>query len=311
MKTEFTKIERYDPAVYDKALAALYQNHLPHDKATFVERLDYFSQLFLGQPYVCGALGEGPNGAFDQNPCFRFDAFDCVTYVNTVIALALSDDADHFQQNLIQLNYATPNVSYLNRLHFVEVDWHPKMQQHGWLRDVTDTFQNAHHRPIHRLAEAQINRPGWIAKKTLSDLKLFADTQETEAHSRLATLHASQSQFHIAFSTLPYLPFDALIDEQGQAKEAVFSKIPNAAIIEIVRPNWDLEKTIGTHLNISHMGFAFRDHTNTVLFRNASSVHQKVVAEPLAQYLFHQVKSPTIRGINIQCFTPDPPAPSP
>ncbi len=79
----------------------------------------------------------------------------------------------------------------------------------------------------------------------------------------------------------------------------LFKQIPNGAIIEIVRPNWDLTKQIGTHLNISHLGFAFWQQGN-LIFRHASSEARQVTETPFIHYLKKAKKSPTIKGINIQ-----------
>jgi len=80
--------------------------------------------------------------------------------------------------------------------------------------------------------------------------------------------------------------------------ERIQKQIPDGSIIEIVRPNWDLTKEIGTHLHISHLGFAFRTHQGLV-FRNASSTLHKVADVPLDQYLQEASKNPTIKGIMV------------
>ncbi len=62
--------------------------------ASLPQRVEAISELFLGVPYKLGALGEGPGGEFDRDPLIRFDAFDCTTFVETVMALALNSDLD-------------------------------------------------------------------------------------------------------------------------------------------------------------------------------------------------------------------------
>nr|WP_277619301.1 N-acetylmuramoyl-L-alanine amidase-like domain-containing protein [Legionella norrlandica] len=82
--------------------------------------------------------------------------------------------------------------------------------------------------------------------------------------------------------------------------------MPNGAIIEIVRPNWDLRKEIGTALNISHLGFAIWIN-DKLYFRQASSQYGKVIDVPLIDYLDKARSSPTIKGINIQVVLPTKP----
>src|SRR5690606_32543867 len=52
------------------------------------ERVDKLSSIFLGSDYVGDPLGEGESGVYDRDPLYRFDAFDCTTYVETVLALS-------------------------------------------------------------------------------------------------------------------------------------------------------------------------------------------------------------------------------
>ena len=67
----------------------------------------------------------------------------------------------------------------------------------------------------------------------------------------------------------------------------------------MVRPNWDLEATIGTRLDVSHLGFVI--HTPVgIMFRHASSTQKRVVETSLLDYLHDCLDNPTIKGINIQ-----------
>ena len=119
----------------------------------------------------------------------------------------------------------------------------------------------------------------------------------------LQSLKQRGNQLSVVTSVIPYIPLSVLFDSAGIANKHLFNQIPNAAIIEIIRPNWDLSKEIGTHLNVSHLGFAFWDKEN-LLFREASSVQNRVVDVPLIEYLRDFRTSPTIKGINIQIVLP-------
>ena len=69
---------------------------------------------YLGTKYVLNPLGEGK--APDTDPLFRTDAFDCSTFVETVLA-----DGDLNKLNKIR--YKDEKIDFLNRNHFVETDW--------------------------------------------------------------------------------------------------------------------------------------------------------------------------------------------
>ena len=79
----------------------------------------------------------------------------------------------------------------------------------------------------------------------------------------------------------------------------IIKQIPNGAIVEIIRPNWDLYKVIGTNLNVSHLGFVVWEKDKPY-FIHASSDKLMVVKTPLIEYLNIARDNPTIKGINIQ-----------
>ena len=52
------------------------------------ERIKAHSESWMGRPYTDGPLGEA--GGPDQDPMLRFDTFDCLTFVEEVLALSLA-----------------------------------------------------------------------------------------------------------------------------------------------------------------------------------------------------------------------------
>lgn len=90
-----------------------------------------------------------------------------------------------------------------------------------------------------------------------------------------------------------------MFDKHGDPNHYLFAQIPDGAIIEIIRPNWGLTKEMGTHLNVSHLGFAFWKN-DQLIFRHASATDGQVVDVPLISYLKAALNSPTIKGINVQ-----------
>jgi len=74
------------------------------------------SERFLGRPYVLGPMGEGKG--YDPKPIYRDDAFDCVTFVEIVLAEWLGLD-------LQCLRYKDCNIDFASRNHFMYADWIP------------------------------------------------------------------------------------------------------------------------------------------------------------------------------------------
>ena len=64
------------------------------------QRIKTQSGVLLNTPYLAGALGEGVSGKYDQNPLYRFDYFDCETYVDTVMALVLAKNLTDFRSKI-------------------------------------------------------------------------------------------------------------------------------------------------------------------------------------------------------------------
>lgn len=282
----------------DQIIQRLYHNLNNDPTMDMPTRLDVISTQFVGKPYLLGALGEGIDGDYDQFPLYRTDAFDCETYVDTVLAIALAKNARQFQHCINRVRYHEGHVSFIHRNHFTCLDWNKNNQQQGFVNDITTRFQDKHKQPVAKFAQATINKPGWYQHMTTKNIRVN-NIDRTEQVKRLQSLQHKGNQLRITNSTIPYIPFSALFDKNGKANHYLFNQIPNGAIIEIIRPNWNLNKEIGTHLNVSHLGFAFWKN-GTLLFRQASSTYNKVVDTPLINYLRAAQKSPTIKGINIQ-----------
>lgn len=83
-------------------------------------RMDRISKLLLGRPYVEGSLGGGPESPEE----FRvlLNAFDCVTYMETVLALALARTFDEFIEAIRLIRYKDGEIDWRHRNHYM-VDW--------------------------------------------------------------------------------------------------------------------------------------------------------------------------------------------
>lgn len=286
----------------DTSITQLYHslNSLPNSSMT--QRIHWFNSRFLGTTYVLGSLGEGPNALYDQFPRYRIDAFDCDTYVNTVLALALANSLTNFKRCINKVRYQKGRVSYIKRNHFTSIDWNENNQNNGVLKDITLTIHDKKNHSVAVYSSTLINKPQWYAYKDQSTIRINSNNKQLLA-ARLHQLKKKSSHLAIKTSKLAYLPFSALFPK-NKADLYLFSQIPNGAIIEIIRPNWDLRKQIGTALDISHLGFAFWDK-GSLYFYQASSQYGKVVAVPLIDYLHEAAsKSATIKGINIQIVLP-------
>lgn len=108
---------------------------------------DFPGQSFLGVRYLNSPLGE--EVAPDNDPLIRFDAFDCTTFVETVIA-------DNNLKKLNKIRYKNGQVDFLARNHFIETDW---------LQNNSDVVQNVSNRygPV-QVRSVKIDKKSWFKK---------------------------------------------------------------------------------------------------------------------------------------------------
>ncbi|MFN7825912.1 MAG: N-acetylmuramoyl-L-alanine amidase-like domain-containing protein [Pseudobdellovibrionaceae bacterium] len=228
------------------------------------ERVDLFSSDFLGEPYLKDPLGEGSGK--DSDPLYRFDGFDCTTFVETVMALAISLDDREFENNMNRIRYKQARILFSHRNHFTDADWIPNNVKNGLLKDITHQLMNGRA----YTAATTIQRSRWFAVN--HGLNINLPTEKAE---------------------VPFIPKEWLLANKERIK-----LLPHGSIVNIVRPNWQLEEKIGTNLNVSHQGFIIHKEDG-VYFRHASQTALKVVDELFLDYLNKMNSNPTIGGINV------------
>lgn len=104
------------------------------DCSDLSERIERFSARFLDSAYFASPLEGGP----DSREVFKVSlkGFDCVTYMETVIALALSETASEFVEQIRRLRYAGGEVDWYHRNHYM-IDWVRNNQKRGIIRNIT------------------------------------------------------------------------------------------------------------------------------------------------------------------------------
>jgi hypothetical protein len=88
-------------------------------------------QTLLGKPYAIDPLVGGPDEP--ERFVIDFRAFDCVTFVETVLALARSHSARGFAAELRLTRYRHGEITWRTRLHYFS-DWLRANQRRGALR---------------------------------------------------------------------------------------------------------------------------------------------------------------------------------
>ncbi|MBI1764187.1 MAG: DUF1460 domain-containing protein [Acidobacteria bacterium] len=102
--------------------------------ATLGDRAQSISAHLIGAPYLLNPLIGSPTEP--EQLVTRFDGFDCVTFVETVLALAVSHRAEEFPAKLREIRYENGRVDYRARLHYMTA-WSRYQVQRGFLHDLT------------------------------------------------------------------------------------------------------------------------------------------------------------------------------
>lgn len=103
------------------------------DQPTISGRIDILSRLFLGSPYKSNPL----IGSADTAEVFTasLDAFDCVTLIETVLALARASRLSDFSESLRRIRYDRGRIEWERRNHYM-TDWIRNNLREGVLRPV-------------------------------------------------------------------------------------------------------------------------------------------------------------------------------
>jgi D-alanyl-D-alanine carboxypeptidase/D-alanyl-D-alanine-endopeptidase (penicillin-binding protein 4) len=95
----------------------------PDAPSGYLERLPYFSRALEGRPYFLGPTGEGRYGAVDPRPPVDLERFDCVTYIESTLGLALARNPADVVPAVLPIRYRGDTLSYATRNHFFVGDW--------------------------------------------------------------------------------------------------------------------------------------------------------------------------------------------
>jgi hypothetical protein len=266
------------------------------DETSFTRRLDLLSAHFLGLPYGKGGpLGEGPSGKYDQDPLYRFDTFDCTTYVETIMALAHARDVDEFEMHINNIRYKDGVIDYLERNHFTDLQWIPFNTLNGYLREI-----NAEIAPeFLMVAQALVNFPGWLRSHKIEQI-VVPGVSDSERENLLMELKSEARNYSEEYARVSYIPIKDIL-----ARPEILKPIPHGALVNFVRPNWDLTDVAGTHQNISHQGFLFWTGKN--LFLRHASTSGTVENVLFLDYLKRFRNHATLKGVHIMKINPQLP----
>ena len=225
----------------------------------------WFGRKFAGVPYVGGTLDKTREEVLVVNT----RQLDCTTYVELVTALTMCAKNQEtsfasFCNHLKHVRYIGGNVEYVKRQHYFTV-WLNDNVKEGIVRDIQANP------PFSAIQTIQVN---WMSTHPASYKMLAAHPQW------LSGIKALENS--INGKKYRYIP-------KGEIKNnALFRKtIHDGDILLIITKKKGLDTT--------HIGIASW-HQDGLHLLNASSIHKKVIDEPMTLYTYMQ-KHPSQIGI--------------
>jgi Protein of unknown function (DUF1460) len=197
------------------------------------ERISLVSEALLGLPYVSDPMGEGVLP--DADPVARYDAFDCLTYVEEVLALSMAGDPVHAAEIRDALRYDEGPRDYVHRRHFMELQWIPGTLRAGLLRDTTRSYGRT------VALDKEVTPATWSAWSGRKNF-LHTDTQLPLGHMHLDVL-----------------PLDEAV--------RVADRLPAGSILLTVR-----QDRAGVPLWITHVSLIVMDSAGQKVVRHATLV---------------------------------------
>lgn len=230
--------------------------------------LMYFARKLKSVPYVARTL----EGGECERLVVNLRQLDCTTYVENVIALYLcikngKTTFRDFCNYLRNIRYENGIVTYPTRLHYFSY-WIEQNTLTGIVREIVPQDSSVTEDSEYDIYYMSSNPEKYPALR--KDTSLIDDISEMEKY--------------FDGKTYRYIPKAKL-----KNPESLQAYIKDGDIIAIV--------TNKKGLDISHIGFAAW-HKGNLHLLNASSIHKKVVEEPMSLYKY-MMRHPSQTGIRI------------
>ncbi|NLZ94219.1 MAG: DUF1460 domain-containing protein [Bacteroidales bacterium] len=241
-----------------EAIFNRYVEHISPYRSTSLENvLEKTALFFIGTPYVESTLDK----ADEEQLVINLEEFDCVTYVENVLALSLSAKSnefnfDSFKKQLQDIRYRNGEVvDYASRLHYTS-DW-------IYENEINNRLKNSSLQLLGRRETKEINfmsthRSAY--KQLAHDDAMLHKIEETEKHMN------ARGGFY-------YLP------KQDIAAKA--AEITHMALVGFV--------TTIDGLDTTHVGFAYqKDGQLTFIHASSGKVEVIVDSKTLSEYCLGQ-----------------------
>jgi hypothetical protein len=139
---------------------------------TITERIDLYSEMFLGTEYSWTPTGDGSHALYEPQPLFNFQLTNCMVLCEHALALAISDSWDNFFNNLQQIRYRDGIIGIKTRNHYTMADWVPENE---WiLNNVTKKVGEKYTDQVTR----RISYSKFFSDKGMTDLRYIKPDED-------------------------------------------------------------------------------------------------------------------------------------
>lgn len=228
----------------------------------------WFGKKFIGVPYVGGTLDR----AEEEKLVINTSELDCTTFVEIVTALTRcmsgngKRDFSDFCRQLQHVRYINGEIAYEKRQHYFTV-WISDNAEEGIVTDIQNNL------PFTKVQHVSVN---WMTTHQQS-YKMLKNNAK-----RLQGIKALEEQ--ISGKSYRYIPKEQIVDSR-----LFRNTIHNGDILVMITNKKGLDTT--------HIGIASW-HQDGLHMLNASSIHKKVIDEPMLLRTY-MMKHPSQIGIRV------------
>ena len=182
------------------------------------DKIIFITNSFLKTPYKLFPLGEGKNADIANKPLYSFEAFDCLTFVET--ALALSYEPKRFLGTLSDIRYHGAKRNFTNRNHFMSTEWNYYNQQKGYITDITTKLHSKYH-----TTQTLINKPSWLRFLAMHPQVIAKYTNHNDNYTTIKkTLLQYTAESSPKTATTAYITLADLMDPSGKINTTIYNK---------------------------------------------------------------------------------------
>ena len=209
-----------------------------------------------------------------EHPLIRFDRFDCVTFVEEVMALSWTPHITATMPLLQQIRYTAGHIAYGKRKHIMMAQWIPQNIKAGFVRDITRAI-------------------GKTAARSATLVIAHADFATKQGKA----LKLSRSERPVGTHRLDIVP--------AAQMHSLVQTVPHGTIISTIR----VAKK-GVPYRASHVGLVLVDSHDRRIVRHADGARRRVVEEPLATFIQRssRYRSWRVAGFSLLAINPKLPS---